>query len=252
MLKLENATFKYEPYPLALIAPAFEDGVYEEMLANWPSMDWCRVLGRKGQLKYYLNESKTAEKYRDFVQSVPVWREFHKYVKSRQFIDGVLSTLEAHNIDLGQPRPMQWTYKRVRTSLGDVFKRRKLPDFPSQVYTRFEFSMLPDEGGAVLPHTDDPKKISTIVLYMAGEDEWDRSWGGGLDVVMPKDKTQIYNHTNRKLPFEDVEVLHTYDYRPNRGILFVKTFNSWHQVRPIQGKGPGAKRRTLTINFETN
>jgi hypothetical protein len=33
-------------------------------------------------------------------------------------------------------------------------------------------------------------------------------------------------------------------------VMFIKTFNSWHSVRPMTGKGSEAMRRTLTINIE--
>jgi len=33
-------------------------------------------------------------------------------------------------------------------------------------------------------------------------------------------------------------------------VIFVRTFNSWHSVPPMTGKGSGAMRRTLTINIE--
>jgi hypothetical protein len=32
----------------------------------------------------------------------------------------------------------------------------------------------------------------------------------------------------------------------------VKTFNSWHSVRPMTGIGSDALRRTLTINIEAH
>jgi hypothetical protein len=35
-------------------------------------------------------------------------------------------------------------------------------------------------------------------------------------------------------------------------VIFVKTFNSWHSVRPMQGNGSGAMRKTLTINIEAH
>lgn len=35
-----------------------------------------------------------------------------------------------------------------------------------------------------------------------------------------------------------------------KDVLFVRTFNSWHSVRPMQGTGSSAMRRSLTINIE--
>jgi hypothetical protein len=50
--------------------------------------------------------------------------------------------------------------------------------------------------------------------------------------------------------FEDMEVLHTYDFTANQAVIFVKTFNSWHSVRPMTGVGSDQLRRTLTITIE--
>jgi hypothetical protein len=55
---------------------------------------------------------------------------------------------------------------------------------------------------------------------------------------------------NRLADFEEMEVLDTYEFTPNQAVIFVKTFNSWHSVRPMTGKGSNALRWTLTINIE--
>ena len=36
----------------------------------------------------------------------------------------------------------------------------------------------------------------------------------------------------------------------NQAVMFVRTFNSWHSVRPMLGTGSPAMRRSLTINIE--
>ena len=50
--------------------------------------------------------------------------------------------------------------------------------------------------------------------------------------------------------FKDMDVLDTYEFTPNQAVMFVKTFNSWHSVRPMTGQGSEAMRKTLTINIE--
>ena len=57
---------------------------------------------------------------------------------------------------------------------------------------------------------------------------------------------------NRLAGFEDMEVLDTYEFTANQAVIFVKTFNSWHSVRPMTGRDSNALRRTLTINIERN
>jgi hypothetical protein len=47
-----------------------------------------------------------------------------------------------------------------------------------------------------------------------------------------------------------MEVLDTFEFTPNQVVVFVKTFNSWHSVRPMTGAGSPLMRKTLTINIE--
>ena len=49
---------------------------------------------------------------------------------------------------------------------------------------------------------------------------------------------------------DEMEVLDTFEFTPNQVVLFVKTFNSWHSVRPMTGAGSPLMRKTLTINIE--
>jgi hypothetical protein len=45
-------------------------------------------------------------------------------------------------------------------------------------------------------------------------------------------------------------VLDTFEFTPNQVVLFVKTFNSWHSVRPMTANGSSLMRKTLTSNIE--
>ena len=110
--------------------------------------------------------------------------------------------------------------------------------------------MLPADGGHVLPHTDSPGKIITIVVSMARPGEWDPSFGGGTDINRARDAKLKFNYVNRQAGFEDMEVLHTFEFRPNQAVVFIKTYNSWHSVRPMTVKGSPLMRRTLTIVVE--
>ncbi len=89
-----------------------------------------------------------------------------------------------------------------------------------------------------------------MIVSMAKPDEWDSGFGGGTDVNQPKEEYLQFNRVNRLADFQDMEVLQTYDYTPNQGVVFVKTFNSWHSVRPMTGAGSDIMRKTLTINIE--
>lgn len=247
LIDFSNVTFRYEPFPIGLTRPAFDEALYAEMLANYPPIELFAFLPELGH-KYVLSSKYNGRKYRDFLRSQPVWREFHAWIKSEALISSVLQVLKSHDIDVGirRPPPVAKRLKRLVKAL----RHGRRPEPTTHLSTRFDFSMLPADGGHLLPHTDSPGKLITLVASMVGKGEWDPAFGGGTDVNRAKEPRRSFNHTNRQALFEDMEVLHTYEFHPNQVVLFVKTFNSWHSVRPMRGAGSTAMRRTLTINIE--
>jgi hypothetical protein len=173
-----------------------------------------------------------------------VWREFYEKIKSKQFVDEVFHFLRDHNIDQGIRRFI-YTKKmgmKRRNPLWRIADKRVLR-------SRFEFSIMRANGGHILPHADAPNKLVTLVLSFIKNKDWKQEWGGGTDVVLPKDRTKIYNHLNGQLPFDQVEHLKTFPFNENQALIFVKTYNSWHSVTPMTGPAEGL-RRTVTINIE--
>jgi hypothetical protein len=134
---------------------------------------------------------------------------------------------------------------RARTLLNRV-QGNRLP-----LKARFEFSMLPADGGHIKPHTDAPNKLITLVIPMLRAGEWDPAHGGSTDMLKPKDMSYNFNHINSYLEFDQVERGRRFPFEPNQCSIFIKTFNSWHAVYPMTGHGSPAMRRTVTLNIET-
>jgi hypothetical protein len=111
-----------------------------------------------------------------------------------------------------------------------------------------KFQMMSRDGGYLLPQPDAASKIVTMTLSMARKGEWDTAYGGGLDLHHPKREDLAFNQLNEQAGFEDMDILDTFEFVPNAGVVFIKTFNSWHSVRPIQGPKNGPMRRNLVIN----
>jgi hypothetical protein len=246
-LNFDNLEVRYEPYPIALAAPVIEEGLYGRMLDNFPRPELFAHIEEFGS-KYSLSEKFSAEAYRRIVAENPLWREFHAWIKSPDFVEMVLDALKRRHIEVPID-PRASIYKQARRAVKSLTRRGHIR-LARKIESRFEFSMLPADGGNVLPHTDSPGKIITIVVSMARPGEWNPAFGGGTDVNRARDPQLQFNQVNRQARFEDMEILHTYEFRPNQAILFIKTFNSWHSVRPMTGKGSGLMRRTLTINIE--
>jgi hypothetical protein len=248
MFQWQNLKLRYDPFPVGLATPLLAPDHYAALVDSFPPMELFEHKPEYGE-KYSLSEKNNPAEYRAYVRSHPAWRELHRYVKSRDFLFSVLDALRERHVDLnitrrGASRTARWLKLLRNVALG------RMPATDAAIYSRFEFSALPADGGMLLPHTDARRKLITMVVSMVREGQWPAEFGGGTEIMRPRDMARNYNFANRQLRFEDVETIHTYAYRPNQAMLFVKTFNSLHGMHPMTGKGSPLVRRTLTINIE--
>jgi hypothetical protein len=243
-----QAEFRYMPFPIGIAKPVMPAERYRELVANFPPVELFESfeeMGKKGR-KFTLSVKENPRRYHDFVQGNPLWREFHAWIKSKDFVYGVMDLLRRHELDLGY-RHVPPAQRLLRRAKGLVRRRRVPAHVPLEA--RFEFSALPADGGNLPPHTDAPTKVVTMIVAIVEDGGWDQAYGGGTDVNQPKDEKRSFNQMNRVAGFDEMDVLHTYPFTPNQCVLFIKTFNSWHSVAPMQGP-PCLLRRTLTINIE--
>ena len=245
----DHLRFRYDPFPIGIARPLMSDETYQSLLDNFPTIDLFedyKAMGKPGE-KYTLSEKENPRIYKEFVQSNPIWRKFYRWIKSDDFVYGIMDTLREHHIDLGYRYVPE--LKRLKKRFRDIARGRLCSRAP-RLRARFEFSALPADGGHLVPHTDSLPKVVTIIVSMVREGEWNPAFGGGTDVNRPKDTQRSFNQLNKLASFGEMEVLDTFEFAPNQGVIFVKTFNSWHSVRPMTGVGSDALRRTLTINLE--
>jgi hypothetical protein len=242
-MDLSRASFRYEPYPIGIIAKIFEPSLYDRLVDTFPPVDIFHFMKKHGD-KWSLSEVNNSDLYHQFLNSNADWGRLYKEVKSTSFIEQVLESLLRSKIDLGLTATSnQSTLTKLRNKLLGRNSSNRLR-------ARFEFSMMRSDGGHILPHTDSPQKHITLVVSMVRKNEWNHSWGGGTDLMRPINPSENFNFMNRYLEFKDVETIETMPYEPNQCVIFIKTFNSLHAVRPMTGPRE-VMRKTLTINIET-
>jgi hypothetical protein len=244
--RLHETEFRYEPYPIGIARSVLPEDTYLELTRSWPATELFEFKKQLGN-KYSLSEVNNPGQYRSFVQSSAPWRKLHAYVKSREFLHQAIALLYERHIDLGLGG--QFLVQRSRDL--SLMERLKVLRRTRNLSARFEFSMLPADGGYIKPHTDAPAKIITLVISIIEPGGWDASFGGGTEILKPRDVTRTYNYMNRQFEFEQMETLDTLPFEPNQAVIFVKTFNSWHAVHPIRGAGSSIMRKTITINIES-
>lgn len=248
MLQFDRSEFRYSPYPLAVIQPALETSFYDELVRSFPSEELFGKLP-KYDYKLSLSEKTNRSTYLKFIETTPAWRRLYGWVKSEAFIRQVVAFLVSRDVDLDLDEYFTPSGERLRIALGKIM-RGQIPSGPGRLRTRFEFSVLRADGGEVAPHTDTPRKIITLVMSMITADEWPLEFGGGLEIDRATDPSYAFNWNNRIVPWDKMEAVETIPFRPNQCMIFVKTFNSLHSVRPMTQRGSTALRKTITIVIE--
>jgi hypothetical protein len=220
MISLNNLQEFYRlPFPHGLCKNVFDKKLYKTLVSNWPDIKLFKKMKEGDYKKFSLSSVQNKENYELFIKNNPCWKELYDYLHSRIFIHDVVLPL---------------------------FENQKIRFRQGTLLTRFEFSSIPANGGLILPHTDIPSKIITMVLpiYLNG---WNLKWGGGTDILEQKDINKV--SLDYKTPLEEFNIIKTFNYEPNQCVIFAKTDKSWHSVGPFHG--PDKKfRNTLTINIE--
>lgn len=239
----ENAQFLYQPFPICYIPNFMDAELYRELQKSYPPLELFQYKQYLGD-KYSLGEKGHHRQFEAFLKKNEVWGEFYQRLKDRAFIEELLELSDQRNIDLGIKDFDFVAGRKVKTR--NLWQRARNH---RAIRSRFEFSIMRANGGHILPHTDAPQKLITLVLSFIDKNEWNDEWGGGTDIVMPKDETKIYNHFNKMIPFSEVNHVKTFPFNENQAVMFIKTYNSWHSVTPMTGPESGL-RKTVTINIE--
>ena len=167
MLRYDNISFDYEPYPIGLGLPAFDPELYQELVATFPTLEDFVSKESKG-VKYSLSAHNNRRGYFAHLKKNRAWQQFYDYVTGDLFIADALKMLRAHNIDLGLGNS---GFKKRMVERAKAFhKRAPMPHF-SKLSSRFEFSAMPETGGSILPHTDNPSKVITMVVSILEDGE---------------------------------------------------------------------------------
>jgi hypothetical protein len=243
--KSPNININYKPFPVLSLKNFINKQYYIQLVNTFPEKELFEFKENLGK-KYSLSETNNRKNYFKYIKQNKIWNKFFKIIKSKNFIQEIIDLLYENNINLGLKNSKQISLesKNFLKNLKNTIKKKFF--FKS----KFEFSMMSGEGGYILPHTDAPEKIITIVIPMINENEWKKEWGGGTSILEPVDERNYYNHQNKYLNFNEVKTLKNLPFEKNNSTLFIKTFNSLHCVYPIQGPNT-ILRKSLTINIQT-
>ncbi|MEM1179781.1 MAG: 2OG-Fe(II) oxygenase [Acidobacteriota bacterium] len=211
---------RVEPYPWHVFDRLLRPEAFRELADHFPDLrlferheERPRRSGQRPHNRFYLAYDRDGEEPPPGVvgrRGLPAaWRQFLDELESPQYLDRARALLGAGRAPV-----------RVR--------------YAWHVGVR---------GSEVSPHRDSAKKLGTHIFYFNGRSDWDPAWGGST-LILAGPKRRIPNPD-----FEDFAVSLAGDFLDNKSLLFRRTDDSWHGVRPLACP-ESARRRLFNVIFE--
>jgi len=213
LYKVANAPVNLFPYPHIYVRDVFPTDFYSKLRAHLPPADVYKSLKALKRVSGDYPDSRLvmtvdpeniqalAEPIRSF------WSEFARWLLGG-FGETVLAKFgQFLNRRFGDSRAMQYYDEALIV----------------QDYTTYSLG----------PHTDSPHKVLSFLFYLPPDDSLAHL---GTSIYVPKDPKFIC-HGGPHHPFDRFQRMATMPYLPNSLFAFVKTYNSFHGVEPIQQTG---------------
>jgi hypothetical protein len=248
--RLEDASFYTNtPFPIFEFDNFLPPDFYAALVADVQKRtEFDRVFARKGNKKKL---SLTGKTFHSFEESP--FKSLVAGVMSQSFFEWFTRTHLPHYGNTAEP---VLVHDKTAVDL-DALRQTDAEAGVARAYFDVEvhYSSI-EQGGFIPPHTDDPKKRLSFVLYLPSEDlpddiqincgtvfyaskrrhapNWDRFESGLLN----EKQTEKFHSKH--------EVAHVSRFVPNRCIGFIKSGISWHAVAPIEAE---YDRRAIVMNI---
>ena len=122
-LDFSKLEMRFDPFPIGIAAPALAPALYAELVESFPDaglFEEHRRLGKPGA-KLTLSEKSNPSRYHAFVAATPVWRAFHREIKSDAFPYAIMDVLRRQHMSHGygqvSPRPRAISTDRATARL---------------------------------------------------------------------------------------------------------------------------------------
>ena len=238
--RLEHVTT--DPFCFFHVDDYLPADLYQRLLESYPDESNYRF-NTEGKMGF--RSSEDPEAISRYCDAHPEWRQLVDFFGSDPFLADLRATFAGPLVQTrGWAGHRRWLDCTNRPTPENPL--RYLLQEP--VRTTFQFSMLPRDA-AVVPHSDAPRKLVSLLLYFRDRD-WQDAWGGGTEFYVPLDpeRARGWGPTDR-VPFEEFKTIGSTPFVGNRLAGFVRSACSYHGVPPL-GCPPGRTRKALLINVK--
>lgn len=267
LLNVSRADVVQAPYPHVISDAILPPDLFARLKAEYPDAsmfaDQQQTHGTTGSrtgagLDVYRGDSS----YAVLMQRSPAWREFDGFINSQAFIDqfldlfgpdlealGCSADIAASTYDRSyeEPRELLTEHATLKDRLDmAVHKvtRSMLTGRKVELFTRLDIQRAIG-GYAKAPHCDRPNRLCSLIIYFT-DAEASGLEGGELLVYRHKQDKPMHRYERHPRP-DDVEIVARLKPKPNLGVFFPCSNNSYHGVTAVTSSG--IPRDFLYINI---
>jgi hypothetical protein len=224
-VRLSSVEVKNEPFPHVFIRDFFPEPFFQALRANLPADDALESTDRKRSSNQYAVNRRKFPIDPGHIKDLPegprqFWTETRRWLAGSEFTRSVLTRFTAG----------------IAARYGD----RSL-----DLVNRIEIN-VDRENYAILPHTDSPKKMLTMLFYLPADDS---RADLGTSIYAPKDPT-FRSEKPTQYPFVLFHTVKQFPYIPNSCLAFLKTDNSFHGRPPVTGENVSRPMMFISIQHQ--
>ena len=242
LLSRRLGEIRTKPFCFFHIDNYLPDALYESLRESFPDES---TYDSDGSGKLGFRSSDEPDDFERFCAQNPDWQRLLDFFRSDEFVLDAGRTMAPSLI-----AARDWKARRRwhNYSEGEIPASRLSYLLEEPVRTTFQISQLPN-GAEVIPHTDAPRKLISLMLYFRDED-WEEASGGATVFFEPRDaeRARQWSPTER-IPFSELNEIGSCGFARNRLAGFVRSENSFHGVHPIVSPA-GQTRRALLVNIK--
>ncbi|MCA1780534.1 MAG: hypothetical protein LC637_14490 [Xanthomonadaceae bacterium] len=211
--QMDGAEFQArQPYPWANPAGLLTDAGFNTLVGQLPSLDQFKQVFGRSRKHGQQSHDRYALEWQDDLPVADAWKAF---------VD-----------ELRGPVYREFLFRMIG---HDRFS------------LKFHFHFTPN-GCSVSPHCDAVWKLGSHIFYLNTERDWKPEWGGETQVLddcgrFPARSAPDFGEFDRAMSSKSLG---------NRSLLFIRSGNSWHGVKPINcPEGHLRKVFIVVINRDT-
>ena len=232
-----------DPFPHVIKDGFLDADLYARLEAEFPPVELFKAAagpGGRAGLDLYEDDPQ----YGEMLAASPAWREFYDFINSERYVRSLIDLFGDQFAHFeSRVDPQLATYDHYVEPRQELAKKSRLGRRLNQLQTalapgrnandlfvRLDLA-LGGIGYGKPVHCDRPNRLSSMLVYFCDADEI--GMDGGELVIHAHKQKKAYRDYERHPKAEDVTEVARLSAKPNRGVFFLCSNNSYHSATEV-------------------